>query len=928
MENQVEDNQQQVAPDQVAPSPIPSNVINKVINVVEPITNKLVSIPADQLQDALDDDYRLATREDVNAYKKEQKYGSATQQAITAVEGIAQGAIPFGGAPAFETKVLGVNPEDIRGRQEINPSIHGMGEMAGLVGSEFIPYVGQANLLSKAGKGVSKAAGVAEKAGFLNKISDAGLRGATEMAMYSTGDEIGKVFKEDPEQSAATAITNIGLSGLLGGVTGGALGAAVQGIEKVIPKSFVSEVERPALESGEFMAGVKHHDNITPDQKSSIFSGLRERKANAKEIEEATRALGAEALEGMVLSSTSVQKAEDMLINGAPTIHSEARKALYKDIYNKAEVAASDTLGAKSNYTKAELGNILKENLTNKINEQAAPIEALYGELKAVQEVVELPSKAAKGIADDLKGLREFKISPSSPEGKMVSRVASEIENLRTVEDVKTYRSILNRSISPMAPAGEKRIAAIISDKLADLEEKSIIDLGKRLANTPEKKMAMDEVISKLKEAKKQYKPFIEKVSTLAEGLGKSRVYGKQDALNFINEHLTAENVMQRLSTKGDSAFRQFLKKEFPAESNTVALYQKSLIREAASKDGVLNVNRVLKDISKLPREIQEQIFNKDELIKLGQVKTVMESMPKSFNPSGTSHIMDMRRHFEDPKAIAFGNFRDFAVTKFIKGVGDNSSTSIINKLTNAAAKGEKMLKNGTKAIFKRGADYPIVVAPLITPEKKEKVKKRIDDLSQNPEELLKLHDHPAIPREFAQAFGQMGASAISYLSSLRPNTDKMGALDPRRVPSKAEEAKFDNALMLAESPLTILNKIHNGTLTPDDMKCVSTIYPKLYEQIKFKLVEEIANVANKKDVIIPYKTRISLSMFLTQPLDSTMNPSSIQAAQSHQSGMTEQEKGQAQQAAAPKRSMTALNKMPGMYQTPGQARQANKLKS
>jgi hypothetical protein len=427
-------------------------------------------------------------------------------------------------------------------------------------------------------------------------------------------------------------------------------------------------------------------------------------------------------------------------------------------------------------------------------------------------------------------------------------------------------------------------------------------------------------------EAKKAYKPFIEKVSQLAEGLGKRRVYGKQDALNFINEHLTAENIVQKLSTKGDSAFRQFLTKEFPNEATTVALYQKNLLREAATKDGVLGVNKVLKDISKLEPEIQAQIFTKEELQKLAAVKTVMESMPKSANPSGTAGAEALRRFFEDPKHVAVGNLRDVALTKFVKGVADNSENGIIKKLVNAAAAGEKKLRSGVKAVFKHGGDLPIVLAPAVSIKTREKNKKKIDDLTQNPEGLLKLHDHPAIPKEYAESFGQISASAIAYLNSVKPNTDKLGALDPRRVPSQAEIAKYDRALDLAEDPLIILNRIKDGTLLPDDMKCVSAIYPKLYERLKVQLTQELATRMEKNETI-PYKTRISLSMFMTQPLDATLQPMSIQAAQAGSVKPQEQQQGQPQ-GGGNKGSMKALNKVASSYMTPAQSRVSHKMNS
>lgn len=897
-------------------------ISEETVNVVEPFSNKLVGIPKSQLQDALDDDYRLATPEDISKFKREEKYGSDSQAWITAAEGAAQAAT-FGLSTGFETKVLGVDPEDIRAREEINPVAHGVGTAAGLVGSAFVPG-GAASVMGKVGQVGAKVIGATGGATVASKIAEGAARGAFEMGLYQGGEEVAKLFKEDPEQSAATAVANIGISSVLGGLGGGALSALGAGVEKVIPKSWVSEVERPALEAGEFQAAVKHADNITPVEKENIIGNLMKRKENAKEIEEAAKAIGATPLEGMVLDHKIIHKAEDALLNGPPTVSSLARQKLYNDVYQKAELATAETLGAESQYSKAELGNIIKENLTKKIDEQAAPIEAAYNALKQKHQLIPIRDNPSEFMELAANSIPEFRRGSKDSSMKLLRDSLEEVKNLKTVDDLRAYKTELKGRLGHAATPNERRMMAQVRDVINDLEEKSIIQFAEKSAVSFEEKQALKSLLDQKKEADKLYKPFIEKVSTLSEGLGKGRITGKQDALDFINEHLTVEKIVEKLSTKKDSAFREFLSKEFPAEAQTIALYQKNLMREAATKDGVLNVNKIIKDFNKLEPEIQNQIFTKEEIIKLNQIKTVMESMPKSFNPSGTSHTSAMREFFEHPTGAMVANARDFAIEKFIKGVGDNAEMTIAKRLAQAAVKGEELLKKGTKAVFSRKNELPVIIAPVLSPQKREKVKKQVDEVSMNPEKILDRNSSPAIPKEYAQAFGQMSANAVSYLVSLKPNTDKMGPLDPPRVPSKDEEEKYNRAIDIAESPMIVLGRIKDGTLIPEDVKTLQTIYPKLYNRMAMQLTDQMTDALSQGDTI-PYKTRITLSMFLAQPLDSTMRPESIQAMQP----MANQAQGpqQAQPPGArPKSSMTALNKMPGTYQTPQQARTAQKM--
>src|SRR5271165_5632450 len=75
----------------------------------------------------------------IESYDKLQsQYGGLGQQAITGVESAAA-AGTFGLSTGIETRLGLATPEEIRGRQEANPISSGVGQVAGLVGSAFLP---------------------------------------------------------------------------------------------------------------------------------------------------------------------------------------------------------------------------------------------------------------------------------------------------------------------------------------------------------------------------------------------------------------------------------------------------------------------------------------------------------------------------------------------------------------------------------------------------------------------------------------------------------------------------------------------------------------------------------------------------------------------------------------------------------------------
>jgi hypothetical protein len=124
-----------------------------------------------------------------------------------------------------------------------------------------------------------------------------------------------------------------------------------------------------------------------------------------------------------------------------------------------------------------------------------------------------------------------------------------------------------------------------------------------------------------------------------------------------------------------------------------------------------------------------------------------------------------------------------------------------------------------------------------------------------------------------------------------------------------------------------VLQKIQNGTINSEDIKHLSNLYPSLYDNLKEKVSHELIEMVHK-DEEIPYETRMGLSLFLGQPLDSTMLPQSIMALQPSMAQQQQAPAGmpmqQAQQGVQG-RSLKNINKLSIQALTPGQARMVEK---
>lgn len=909
------------------PQDLPPAQSAEPVHVMSP-DGELGTMDPSELSDATQNGYSLATPEDIN----NAKYGGAGQALGAAAEHAASSAT-FGLSTGLETRA-GVPPEDIRGRTEAHPVASGVGDVVGLGASSLIPGVGEANVLREAGAGAAEAVGLGTKgAGFVSQVGADTVKGAFEAALFQGGDEVSKAFAQDPNQTGETAIANMGLASVMGGVFGGAIGAGLRGAgfgaaldaapgatvdapggalaasESTAP-SFISEVDRPALEAGDFKTTIENSNILKDNEKKNILSGLSERKPDASDIESAAGRLNAPVLEGMTSASKVVQKAEDSLLNGAPTYSGLKRQAMYGEGYKAANAAVEGALGDGSRLTKAEIGNYFKDSITKQISEQNKPISEMYNYLKQQHGIISLPEGATDSLASELSQMKELRVSPSSPGAKLTKNVIDELGNLKSVDDIKTYRSSLYDRLSPTAPPQEKRMAAIISDKLKTLEDASVESAAKSIPRNDEARDVISNLIAQRKAADSAYKPFINDVQTLAEQLGKGKIHGAQDAIHFIND-LTPEQVTQKLFSKNNSEFLSFFGKKFPAQMEMMRSYQKNALREAASKSGDLSPKVLFNNINKLEPEIQRSVFSTAELQKLKDSEIYLRSFPESFNPSGTSGMNAFRSFFEHPTGAAIGNIRDLAIEKFIKTFGASPEIKNATKLAKATVSGWNTTRKAINAVLdpEKAVMPSSIAASTIA---RERLSRLVEDFAASPQKMMSMNVNNPVSAYHAP-FSATSARAMQYLNTQKPNTSKQSPLDSKLAPTSVQKAQYDRALDIAQNPLIVFKHIQQGNLTPQDCVAIKSIYPNLYQQLCGRLMSQAVDHMSKGGVI-PYKTRLGLSLFTSTTLDSTMTPQAIISAQPAPQAPEQQ------QSPPAKHSSSSLSKLPGMYKTPGQA--------
>lgn len=214
-----------------------------------------------------------------------------------------------------------------------------------------------------------------------------------------------------------------------------------------------------------------------------------------------------------------------------------------------------------------------------------------------------------------------------------------------------------------------------------------------------------------------------------------------------------------------------------------------------------------------------------------------------------------------------------------------------------------------------------------LIPSKKDRdlLKDKLSEFSQNPEKMLDVAGHLGhyMP-EHAAGLSAMTATAVDYLNSIKPKPQQMAPLDEPMPPDKAEEYAYDRQLDIAQQPMLLLDNVKSGTLLPQDMHTVQTIYPGLWQSILDKANEALIT-AKTDGIELPYKQKQTLSMLLGQPLDSTQTPMAMQAIMRSQGEQQAQQQAKKSPKKATSVELKQINKVDAMYALPTEARQIDK---
>lgn len=909
---------------------------------------------------------------------KEQQYGGAYNQAMTGLEGAASAAT-FGTSTLAEKYLLNQKDEDIQARRETNPYSYMAGQAAGLVGSSLIlPGGGAAGALEGAGQLAGRA--------FENKIASAAVKSAVEASLFQGGDEVSKMIVNDPSQTLGSAAVNVGLSGVLGGALGAGLNIASQALGKVSPlwasrfgdktgatlndvvNDATNGINRGAT-SDAFREAVGPEPQVTPFDPMTggqygdhVTNALNEIKPNAYEIQEAGARNGLKLGGDALSDSDLIQKVRDSLSQRPNNVAGYHLNKEINNIYSTTQDMVKSALSDASNQTKFEAGEAIKSGILDKLNTESSAIQEGYNKLQPMLENIpvaqDLKTAASQAVLDN-------KYANIAPELKAQSEtLAKQIQNVKSVDDAKLLRTYINNEIDKALPkigaADTNRANLLLTAKqgLNNIRE-GALTAAENSTNigdiTPEAQAGVTSSnLQTLKDLDSQWAAHKEKLLELGNQAGLGKPSSTRTLANKL-ETISSEALTKKLLDSQDVNALRAIKEAFPEEFNIARRYKLKEIQDASTstakgRNRAIDTGSFLNQIkdSKMGPEARSLIFEGKSPQMLKDIDTLYTgALPPNFNPSGTASSISVAGLFS-PSGVA-ENISDGLKYAMIKGIpalqeamgggATREATEIAAKMAirsgqpiNGPAfkslvdyvgqtiKGETAISRATGSIFDAGK----IVLPTVVLDKdsRKKLSDQITALSQNPEALMNVGGQTGhYAPDHQTAIASTSANAVNYLNSLKPQTTKQNPLDSEVKVNPVKQAEYDRALDIAQQPLLALSGIKSGRVTPHDLTTLNSVYPGLYKNLQAKLQQGIIESVNQGKPI-PYQTRLGLSTFLGQPLDSTMTPQAIMANQPKPNMSP-------QQAQVPKgpgpHSYKALDKLPSSFQTPLQARETQR---
>jgi hypothetical protein len=846
----------------------------------------LVSVPSDQIPNVIGKGFSFPTSKDITTHNEKIQYGEGAQNVAAATSAGALRGLTFGTSDLILPH-LGVDKETLAKLKEYNPIASGVGEL-GSIGAGILSGVGAPSAISKAGNLASSAvrgavaaspeAGLASRilSGVAPKVAGSALEGA----LYGGANQVSEAALGDPHLVAQHALSQIGQSALFGAALGSILPNPYKNEVGSLVGDLKNTMDGIVGKEPSSMVDVIAQSALPPSQKSSYIEKMASLKDNAPEIKDAAAQLGVPAFEEQLAADPGIQSFGRDLRASPTTIGMSRARAVDQSLDSVENKVGEIVTPKEAPLTDHELGQKLQKDLTDKFQSEYEPLKPLFNELETSGKAISLNPENVKSTVNDLLSNEEIHALQNSPASQIVKNAASSLADATTLSQVRAIRTGVNQAV--LGQPNLRHAANVINDAVAKLEESTIDGLHDALSSDPD---FPPELLQDLKNfpaqrvlVNQKYSELMNKFGEVGEAAGKKRIYGPQDFLNFIND-LTPTKLANRLFTKKDPEFLNFMQEQFPDALNSMLDNQKSKIVEKAIFDGRIDPSKVLKEINKFSPEVKNLMFSDGDIKTLNAAKTYLDAFGKGgYRVEPASSVLSGINLIRHPVKGALQNATDWAGLKAVqKAIGgtETRTVSALMQVETLALKSARAISAGTKALVSSAVPFSDAVASSVVAsndmqDQYDKIVGNVQKVQDGPDGLYGHLDrstaalHPHMP-QVTQAMQQTIANANQYMTSVIPSKSK-GLLDTEYKPNPQEIARVVNSYQGIVSPVSILKDLRVGILNQSKLQAIQAVHPDLLKEMQQSLATHITNKADKLQSM-PYENKVTISKFLGIPL-------------------------------------------------------------
>ena len=466
-------------------------------------------------------------------------------------------------------------------------------------------------------------------------------------------------------QGALAAIPTVTGAGgaIIGGLTGGPLGipagAAAGGVAgESLKKTLESALFGQKPESRkEFYKGLAS-EGLTQAEGAMIGELIPVAAKGIKEaMKKAGKALGiAEQTTGTYIDAPDAVKQLVKESNGDIVTAADMKRGEFQSVIKakrgELEDPALQLMASKGTLaTDREVGDQVKNLIKQNVETKYGPFKEAYAQIDQVNKALPLPDEARLKFSS---GLKDWALDNFPQSGKSYSQVRQYADAFDASSNGLQFDNVvkeLNGEIATAYRMGNTNQAQLLTQvknranefmenrvtKLAEgvlngkASQQEIATFKQIAANSPVVKDpgAIDtyykEVAKNFLDNKSKIKSDYAGFKTFMEGLGEQTKIRSKGTFDFINslDDVPSEKLVSKMFDVKNTRALQQMRKETPEVFDALSRNKvKEMMSDSVGKDGGLDVVGFYQNVQKLPKEVRDLLFSKEDMVTLG--KTVL----------------------------------------------------------------------------------------------------------------------------------------------------------------------------------------------------------------------------------------------------------------------------------------------------------------